>query len=193
MTNEKQMRFSIYRTIGTLGLFSLLLVSLQLGGTGKYFINISAALFLFCFVFLALLCTFEKAFLLFIPHSVLALFFTPQAPVEKYAEISKYGSRYTIGGALILMLIGYIQMLGHTSNPENIGLALALTLLPAFYALLLSEVFFVIVRTAYSQKDGKDSIKEPSFQIRSLLLFLVTIGIICFTCIVFLMAFQPAS
>ena len=193
MGNEKEMKFSFYRSIGTLGIISFLLLSIRIGGGYQYFIHLPAAIFLFCFVFSVLLCTFEKDFLMFIPHSVLSLFFTPRAPIAKYAEISKYGSRYTIGAALIIMLIGYIQMLVHMKDPDNIGLALSLTLLPAFYALLFSEVFFVIVHKAYCTKDIGSPTKEPSFQIRSMLLFLAVIGIICITCVIFIMAFQTVS
>ena len=193
MSNEKEMKFSMYRFIGTIGTILFLLLSIRMGGGYQYFIHLPAAILLFCFVFFVLLCTFEKDFLMFIPHSILSLFFTPEAPVAKYAEISKYGSRYTIAGALIIMLIGYIQMLVQMKDPGNIGLGLAMTLLPAFYALLFSEVFFVIVYKAYCSKDSEGSTKEPSFQIRTLFLFLFVIGIICVTCVIFLLAFQTVS
>ena len=91
------------------------------------------------------------------------------------------------------MLISYIQMLVHMNDPSNIGLILALTLLPAFYALIFSEVFFVIVHKAYCPRDSDSSAKNPSFQMRSLFLSMVVIGLICFTCIVFLMTFQIIS
>ena len=193
MDNEKNMKFSIYRSIGTLGMIFLLLLAIRIGGEYRYLINLPAAIILFCFVFFVLLCTFEKDFLTFIPNSVLTLFFTPSAPSAKYAEISKYGSRYSIGGALIIMLISYIQMLVHMDDPGNMGLILALTLLPAFYALIFYEVFFVIVHKAYCPKDSDISVKNPSFQMRSLVLFIAVIGLICFTCIVFQMAFQTTS
>ena len=193
MGNETEMKFSIYRSIGTLGTISFLLLSIRIGGGYQYFIHLPAAILLFCLVFFSLLCTFGKDFLMFIPHSVLSLFFTPKAPIAKYAEISEYGSRYTIGAALIIMLIGYIQMLVDLKDPDNIGLSLALTLLPAFYALLFSEMFFVIVHKAYCPGDSGGSTKNPSFQIRSLFLFLAVIGIICVTCVMFLMAFHTVS
>lgn len=188
-----EMKFSIYRTIGTLGFFSLVTTILIKGGSAIYFVNIPTALILICLVFLTLLCIFEKDFLLFVPRSFLCLFFTPQAPVEKYTEISKYGSRLTIGSAIIMMIIIYIQILSNSVDLDNIGLVLSHALLPIFYALLLSEFFFVIVLKAYSSKGRDASVPEPSLHIRSLFLLLLAIGAICLTCMLLFAALQPAS
>ena len=150
MTDSQQYKYSICRTIGTIGVCVIISLPIILGG-GRGFLNIPAALLTFCLTFFLLLGSFGTDFLKFIPASFACLVATPQQPNLKFVEIATFGSRYVLGGSLIFALIINIQMLMNLEDPSTIGVAMATALIAPLYAILASELFFASVRKAFSE------------------------------------------
>ncbi len=133
--------FSIYRLIGTIGVFSVILFPI-LKANVFLFINIPSAILTYGITFFLLLNNFGKDFIEYLPNSILCFFAVPVEKKTVFAEISKYGSRYVIASGLIGTLIGLVQMLQSMDDPSIIGPSIAIALLPTFYAILAAEIFF---------------------------------------------------
>ena len=176
MDNSNGRRFSVCRTIATLGIIFLLGFGIAAGGGGSAFIHIPSMLITIGICFLLLLGTHGIEFLKFIPDSLLTLFCTPAAPNARYAEIAAFGSRYVIAGGVICTLIGLIQMLRNLDSPEQIGSGMAVALLAPLYALFVSEFFFAFVYKANMDETGKSPSKP--LPVRNALLPLIIAGLV---------------
>ena len=176
MDKSNGRRFSVCRTIATVGILFLVGFGIIDSCGGWYFIHIPSMLITIGLCFLLLLGTYGVEFLKFIPDSLLTLFCTPAAPNPRYAEIAAFGSRYVIAGGVICTMIGLIQMLRNLNSPEDIGHGMAVALLAPLYALFISEFFFAFVYKAYSDEANESSGKP--LPVRNALLPLIIVGLI---------------
>ena len=154
-------------------------------GGGAGFVNLPAFMITFGFSFFLLLGTFGTDYLKFIPDSILTIFATPLEPIPRYADIARFGSRYSVAGAVIATLVGFIQMLRNLNDPSTIGLGMAVALLPMLYALVLSEVIFAMLYKVYS--DGGEPKDSPPLATITLAITLIALGV--FFTLLFIMLF----
>ena len=105
--------------------------------------------------FFMMLASFKGDFLRFIPDSFLTLFTTPPAPSARYAEMARYGGRYSLAAGLIGTLIGVIQMLRNMTDPQALGSGAAVALITVLYAVLASELFFAFIYKVYSADEPR--------------------------------------
>ena len=176
MDKSNGRRFSLCRTIATLGISFILVFFIASGGGGSCFIHLPSMFITIGICFLLLLGTYGVEILKFIPDSLLTLFSTPAEPNARYAEIAVFGSRYVIAGGVICTLIGLIQMLRNLTSPEQIGAGMAVALLAPLYALFVSEFIFAFAYKAYSDETNESSGKP--LPVRNALLPLIIGGLI---------------
>ena len=152
MKNNKLFVFNQIGILGVIGLFIFVIIN---GGGFQIIVNIPSIFFTYGITFFLLLSLFGKDFISFICDSIKAIFIKPDESNIYYVEISKYGSRYVIGIGVILSIIGLIQMLSDLSDPAIIPIGLAKILLPIFYALIASEVYFAFTYRVFMGNKGK--------------------------------------
>jgi len=179
MSGKPGYKFSICRTIATGGIVFLVVFAISAGGNPLMFLNIPAMAFVFGICFFLLLGAYGADFLKFIPASLISLVCSPSRPSRRYAEIAKFGSRYVIAGGVITSLLGVIAMMGNLSDPSHIGMGIAMSMLPPFYAILASEIFFAFVYQAFSDsKSDSDTPKhdKPQLPATNLLIPIIVSG-----------------
>ncbi len=147
---NKRRKISLCRMISFTGIFLITCSAVVSKGQWHYYFNIPSLIITFGLTFFLLLLNFGKDFVTFIPDSLMTLLSAPPEPVPKYKLIAKAGSRYVIGAGCLVTLRGLIQVLVHIDDPSLLGPAIAVLLLPVFYAVLLSELFFSYMFKAYS-------------------------------------------
>ena len=180
MINKENRTFCIYRLIGTIGAFLILVTAIIGGGGLGIFIDIPSILFTYGITFFLLLSTFRKDFLRFIPESILSLFFIPSKPNLRFAEIATYGSRYVIGVGVIGTLISLILMLTSLEDPSQIGGGMAVSFLTMFLALIASELFFTFVFKVFSDNESESKSKPLLFGNLVIVFLVLTIAFIIF-------------
>ncbi|MHC4463604.1 MAG: MotA/TolQ/ExbB proton channel family protein [Planctomycetota bacterium] len=176
MANSSNWTFSIYRTIATVGIFLILTYSIFVLGDEYEFVHFPSMIFIFGLTFFLLLGTFQFDFLRFIPASLKMLCCTPRKPNPRFAEIARFASRYVIGMAVICTLIGLINMLRSLDIPDQIGLSIAVALLPVLYAVILSEVFFALAYKTFSRQSEQENSKPLSA--KGIALLMAVVGLI---------------
>ncbi len=146
-------KFSPCRLIGLLGVLIIIAGTTVAGGSALAFIHVPSIVFICGVTFFVLLATFGTDFLKFIPQSILTFISCNTKPNPRFAEIALFASRYIIGAGLIGLLIGLVQMLQNLSDPESLGMGMAVALLTVFYAIVISEIFCAFLYKAYSDGD----------------------------------------
>ena len=154
MSDELSYKFSACRTIATAGISFIVVWTMSASGDAMIFIHVPNFMFVCGICFFLLLGSFGVDFLKFIPASLLSLVCKPSRPDARYAEIAKFGSRYVIAGAVICGLMGTMRLLMNLSDPSMLGQGTAMVMLPAFYAILASELFFAFVYLAFSSSSS---------------------------------------
>ena len=176
MTGKPKRTFAPSRLIALLGLALLGAASVLMCPCGL--IYPPALLAVIGFPFFLLLATFGADYLRFIPDSFLTLLSNPPEPNARYAEICRCGSRYTLTGAAAFTVLGFIQMLSGMTDPTSLAAGFSILLLPALYALILSEVFFTLLYKVYSndiEQQAAAPLKRNGFTILMAVLALVGI------------------
>jgi flagellar basal body-associated protein FliL len=128
--------------------------------------------------FFILLMVYRKDFLRFIPYSITALFSGNVSPDPLFAQIALSGSRYAIASGAIGTLIYVINILqGFT--PSEIGVGFAVAFLCLFYALIISEFFFISVYNIFSAKNNDVSRRKTKLHfVLSLLIFIIAVALL---------------
>ena len=162
MIDKQNRTFCAYHFIGTIGALLMLMIPLLLSKSLIFFINTPIIIWTYGLTSFLLLSAFRKDFLRFIPEAILSLFFVPNKPNPRFAEIAKLGSRYVIGVGVIFYIIELILMLTGLEDPSQIGVGIALGLLTIFYALIASELFFISTYNLFS--DGKADNKPLMYE-----------------------------
>jgi hypothetical protein len=158
--DKPKRKFCMSRVLAAvLTVLLLLNVGAASGGLGIYF-DMPSFLLVILLPGALLLGTFGRDFLRFIPDSVVTLFMTPEKPIERYADIARFGSRYAISAAAIVSLMGIVGMLTDLSDPSSIGVGIATAVLPLLYGLIMSELYFGVLYKVYSE-GGKMSGVPP--------------------------------
>jgi flagellar motor component MotA len=78
--------------------------------------------------------------------------------------------------AVICTLIGLINMLRSLDIPDQIGLSIAVALLPVLYAVILSEVFFALAYKTFSRQSEQENSKPLSA--KGIALLMAVVGLI---------------
>jgi flagellar motor component MotA len=99
------------------------------------------------------------------------------------------GSRSALVFGMLAQIIGIIDLLSNMSDPSSIGIALAYSMLPLFYGIILSEIFFVPLHKNVSRTLPVD--KRRHISLGALLLIMAFIYIILGTFFVSLLSFVP--
>lgn len=182
MTDKAKRKFAPGRLIALLGL--LLFGATFVLMTPYGLMNIPTLLAVTGFPFFLLLATFGTDYLQFIPDSFATLVSNPSEPNERYAEICRYGSRYTLTGAAIFTVLGFIQMLSGMADPSSLAAGFSILLLPALYALILSEVFFTLLHKVYSDGSAQPAAPLKRSGVAILIAVLGLVGLLFFATLI---------
>jgi len=154
MDDHPKRRFSPYHMVGSLGTMLVVLIAASAGSNVRALIYLPGAMLVFGLTFFTLLASFGHDLFEFIADAVLTLFSKPAAPVPRFAEIAKFGSRYAVGAGTIGMLILIMRMLRAAADPRSLVLGLVPPILTALYAVIASELLFAFFYKVYSDPDG---------------------------------------
>jgi len=102
-------------------------------------------------VFFGLLCTYQVAFLAYIPKALKACVVKPK-PNADHCEISECGRRYAAAGGGLSVMLGIINTMSTLEDPEMVGKKIAISFTGVIIAILLSQVFFVYLRHSFAPK-----------------------------------------
>jgi len=154
MDDARMYRFSWWRVLsfGAAGVF--LWWAIFVGGGWVFLVHVPTFVFVVGLSFLLCLGSFGSDFLRFIPAALRVLAFEPLRAEARWAEIARFASRCVVGCAAVATLVGMVQLLRNMTSPNDIGAGMALSMLPSFYALAISELFLAVVHRAYAAKDG---------------------------------------
>ena len=153
MSDTLSYKFSIFRTIATAGVVFLTWYALSVTRDSLLFVHVPSFVFPFGICFFLMLGSYGTDYLRFIPASLAVLFCDPSRPDRRYAEMAKSASRFAIAAAMAVCLVGVISMSPYLYDPRGRGAGLACSMIPPFYAILASELFFALVYKAFAGSD----------------------------------------
>jgi hypothetical protein len=81
----------------------------------------------------------------FIIPSLICLFCVPETPDKQFAKIASFGRRSIIGIAILVTLFNLFELAQNIPSPETFIHVIAGAFLPILCALIISEIFLVIV------------------------------------------------
>ena len=121
------------------------------GGKMIWLIHPGEIIIVFGTVFFGLLCTYQVAFLAYIPKALKACAVKPE-PNADHCEISECGRRYAAAGGGLSVMLGIINTMSTLEDPEMVGKKIAISFTGVIIAILLSQVFFVYLRHSFAPK-----------------------------------------
>ena len=121
------------------------------GGKMIWLFHLGEILIVFGTVFFGLLCTYQVAFLAYIPKALKACAVKPETNAD-HCEISECGRRYAAAGGGLSVMLGIINTMSNLTDPETAAKKVAAAFSGVIIAVLLSQVFFVYLRHSFAPK-----------------------------------------
>ncbi len=159
---------------------SLFLLAIFSGGGWPLFFDVETIVFILGLPFFFLLTIFGRAFIHFIPASILIFFTKHPSGNEQFAKIATFGNRITYGTATIFIVINILKLLQGFQDPVSIGPHMAKILLGPLFAVLLADLFFTCACVSFKAKTNH--FKAHLLPVSNVLL---PLAFICFILMVF--------
>ncbi len=193
MNETGNRRFSITRTVGTIGVLFVIICTIKIfrvsRGNLLAFFDLPTFFFIAGFTFFLLLGTHGRKVLVFIPEAIKTFFFDPSGPQTDFVQIAKDGEKVSLAAGIIGVVLGQILLLVNLDDPSSIGPSMALSLLSIVYGLVFAVCVFGVSANAYQASPCEKAL-ESSHEIG-----LVLAGVFAVVCTFFIMlfTFSPVS
>lgn len=151
------------------------------------FIDLPSVWLIVGITYSALLGIFGKDYLKFLITIPMLSCCKPTAPNERFVKIARLSRKYVIASGVLTTTIGVIQMLQTLDDPSKLSSSLAISILPIFYAILISEVICAYVQHSFEPTD--DTSEESESVLGSFVLPVAILGLTLFLLCVLMLAF----